>query len=114
MLARDARAFGALFSEDGVMVDVEHRTEDLRAARPMVGRAEIEAQAVAWLDATPEFAYEVVEVLADGSRAAVLWHYEVEGAELDGMSWLQCERGEIREARVYFDSHGLLRAMGRA
>ena len=114
LLARDAPAFGRLFAEDGVMVDVEHRTEDLSQPRPLVGRAEIEAQAVAWLESTPLFAYDVLEVLADETRASVLWRYEVEGVELDGVSWLRCERGEIREARVYFDSHGLLRGLGRA
>ena len=111
--ARDAPAFGALFAEDGVMIDVEHRTADLAEPRPLVGREEIEEQAAAWLESTPEFGYDVLEVLADETRAAVLWRYEVEGIELDGVSWLSCERGEIREARVYFDSHGLLRALGR-
>jgi len=96
------------------MIDVEHRTEDLSGPRPLVGREEIEAQAAAWLRSTPEFAYDIVEVLADDVRAAVLWRYEVEGVELDGVSWLSCGRGEIHEARVYFDSHGLLLALGRA
>jgi len=96
------------------MIDVEHRTEDLAEPRPLVGREEIEAQAAAWLRSTPEFAYDIVEVLADDVRAAVLWRYEVEGAELEGVSWLSCRRGKIYEARVYFDSHGLLRALGRA
>jgi len=95
------------------MIDVEHRTADLAEPRPLVGREEIEEQAAAWLESTPEFGYDVLEVLADETRAAVLWRYEVEGIELDGVSWLSCERGEIREARVYFDSHGLLRALGR-
>ena len=95
------------------MIDVEHRTADLAEPRPLVGREEIEEQAAAWLRSTPEFGYDVLEVLVDEGRAAVLWRYEVEGIELDGVSWLSCERGEIREARVYFDSHGLLRALGR-
>ena len=107
-------AFGALFAADGVMIDVEHRTADLVAPRPLVGREEIEAQAAVWLRSTPEFGYDVLEVLADETRAAVLWRYEVEGAAFDGVSWLSCEQGEILEARVYFDSHGLLRALGRA
>ena len=96
------------------MVDVEHRTADLSEPRPLVGRAEIEALAAAWLESTPSFGYDVLEVLADETRAAVLWHYGVEGVELEGVSWLECERGEIREARVYFDSYGLLRGLGRA
>jgi hypothetical protein len=33
--------------------------------------------------------------------------------ELEGVSWLTCERGVIREARVYFDSLGLYRGLGR-
>ena len=114
LLARDAPAFGRLFAEDGAMVDVEHRTADLSEPRPLVGRAEIEAQAAAWLESTPFFAYDVLEVLADETRAAALWRYEVDGVELYGVSWLECERGEIRQARVYFDSHGLLRGLGRA
>jgi hypothetical protein len=96
------------------MVDVEHRTDDLADVRPLVGRDAIEATARAWLDDTPEFEYELVSVLASGRKAAVRWRYAVGGSAYEGLSWLDCERGEIREALVCFDSHRLLRDSGRA
>ena len=73
----------------------------------------IEAMCLRWLAETPAFDYAVDDVLSDGGTAAVRWRYVVEGLELDGVSWLTCAGGEIREARVYFDSLGLYRGLGR-
>jgi uncharacterized protein (TIGR02246 family) len=116
LLARDAPGFATLFAADGVMIDVEHRTPDRSRPRPLDGRAEIERVTVAWFESTPVFDYDVLEVIADGDRAAALWHYEVPGADgrvqLDGVSWLECSRGEIVRALVYFDSFGLLQGLG--
>lgn len=106
--ARDADAFAALFAPEGVMLDVEHRTEDERRARPLEGRETIRAEVAAWFGRTPAFSYEIVDLLADGRRAAVRWHYAVDGLELEGVSWLECEAGRIHRAFVYFDSHELL------
>jgi hypothetical protein len=52
-------------------------------------------------------------VVGDGATAAVRWRYAVRGLELDGVSWLTCAGGVIREARVYFDSLALYRGLGR-
>ena len=82
--------------------------------RPIVGRTAIEAMARDWLEQTPEFEYEVDEVLSAGSTAAVRWRYRVSGLDLDGVSWLRCADGEILDARVFFDSLGLYRGLGRA
>jgi ketosteroid isomerase-like protein len=116
LLARDADAFGRLFAVDAVMVDVEHRTPDGRAARPLVGRPEIEAVAEAWFREVGAFDYVVDEVLADGERAAVRWTYRVTAGatpvELEGVSWLACRDGEIVRADVHFDVHALLVAAG--
>ena len=98
---------------DALFLDVEHRTADLTATRPIEGREAIEAMCVHWLEETPAFDYVVDDVLTDGRTAAVRWRYVVEGIELDGVSWLTCAGGEIREARVYFDSLGLYRGLGR-
>jgi ketosteroid isomerase-like protein len=113
LMARDADAFGRLFAEDAVMMDVEHRTPDGRAARPLVGRAEIGAVAERWLRETGPFGFEVDEVLADETRAAVRWTYRVEvepgrSLTLEGLSWLACREGEIIRADVVFDVHALL------
>ena len=113
LVGRDPRAFGELFALDGVMLDVEHRTDDLAEPRTLEGRPTIEGMARDWLEATPEFEYDVLEVLSDESRAAVRWRYAVEGLELGGLSWLDCEGGEIRKALVVFDSLGLYRGLGR-
>ncbi len=105
-------AFGELFAVTGVMIDVEHRTHDLDDVRPLVGRAEIEATAREWFDQTPTFDYEIVDLLADATRAVKLWRYAVpidtERREFEGMTWLACSNGEILEARVYFDSYRLV------
>lgn len=95
------------------MVDVEHRTPDLGRVRPLVGREAIGTTCRAWLEETPAFEYDVLEVLSDGTFAAIRWRYAVEGLELDGVSWLRCEDGVIREALVLFDSLGLFRGLGR-
>jgi hypothetical protein len=113
LVARDAEAFGRLFAADAVMVDVEHRTADGRAARALVGREEIEAVAARWLRETGPFSYEVDDVLADDARAAVRWTYRVEvppgrSLTLEGLSWLECRAGEIVRADVVFDVHALL------
>jgi ketosteroid isomerase-like protein len=117
LMARDAEAFGRLFAADAVMVDVEHRAPDGRAARPLVGRDEIQAVAARWLRETGPFAYEVDDVLADERRAAVRWTYRVDvqpgrSLTLEGLSWLECGDGEIVRADVMFDVHALL-AQGR-
>jgi hypothetical protein len=113
LVSRDATAFGALFAPGALFLDVEHRTADLAATRPIQGRATIEAMCRQWLDETPTFEYEVDEVLSDGRQAAVRWRYAVQGVALDGVSWLACAGGTIHEARVYFDSLGLYRGLGR-
>ena len=117
LVDRDAEAFAGLFAEDALFVDVEHRTGDLASVRPITGRVAIAELTRGWLAETPEFAYEVAQVLADGDSAAVRWRYRVRGAssalDLDGVSWLRCAHGEILEARVYFDSLGLYRGLGR-
>jgi uncharacterized protein (TIGR02246 family) len=113
LVGRDTEAFATLFAEDAVFVDVEHRTADLASVRPVEGRTAIGELTREWLAETPEFEYEVTEVIADGEHAAVRWRYAVEGIELDGVSWLACAHGEIVEARVYFDSLGLYRGLGR-
>jgi hypothetical protein len=96
-----------------VFVDVEHRTSDLGSVRPIEGRHAIEATCRSWLEGTPSFEYEVDRVLSDGTSAVACWRYAVQGLQLDGVSWLTCEGGVIREARVYFDSLGLYRRLGR-
>jgi uncharacterized protein (TIGR02246 family) len=113
LLARDAEAFAGLFAQDAVFIDVEHRTADLASVRPITGRAAIGELTRGWLAETPQFEYDVAEVIAEGESAAVRWRYAVEGIELDGVSWLRCAGGEIVEARVYFDSLGLYRGLGR-
>jgi hypothetical protein len=115
-VAGDATAFGALFAPDAIMVDVEHRTADGREARPLRGRGEIEATARRWFAETPEFAFEVLEVLSDRTRAAARWRYAVPvagGAEplaVEGVTWLRCGGGRIEHALVLFDSHALVLA----
>ena len=111
----DAAAFGALFAPDAIMVDVEHRTADGREARPLRGRDEIEATARRWLAETPEFTFEVLEVLGDTTRAAARWRYAVPvggGAPfaVEGVTWLRCAGGHIEHALVLFDSHALVLA----
>lgn len=118
LLHRDADAFAGLFAEDARFVDVEHRTPDLGAARPVAGREAIREVARRWLGEAGAFEYDVVEVLSDGASAAVRWRYRVPGVsggiELDGVSWLRCVAGEIAEAHVWFDSLALFRSLGRA
>jgi hypothetical protein len=108
LLNRDASSFGALFAADAVMIDVEHRTPDGKDPRVLSGRSEIAKVAEDWFASTPTFDYEVLEVLSDRRRAAVLWRYELETASFQGVTWLRCKAGEIVEALVYFDSYGLL------
>ena len=105
--ARDAAAFGELFARDGVMLDVEHRTADGAAARPLCGRAEIARVAAAWFADTPVFEYDVLDVLADGTRAAKRWRYRVGEAEVEGVTWLACAAGRIERALVVFDATAL-------
>ena len=118
LVARDAGAFAALFAPDGVMIDVEHRTADLRRARPIRGRAAIEDLTVGWLRETPLFEFEITGVLADASTAAYRWRYEVPGASdavaVEGITWLACTDGMIGEALVCFDSYALMEGLGTA
>ena len=118
LVARDAGAFAALFAPDGVMIDVEHRTADLRRARPIRGRAAIEDLTVGWLRETPLFEFEITGVLADASTAAYRWRYEVPGASdavaVEGITWLACADGMIGEALVCFDSYALMEGLGTA
>jgi SnoaL-like domain len=118
LVARDPGAFAALFAPDGVMVDVEHRTADLRRARPIRGRAAIEELTVTWLRETPAFRFEITGLLADASTAAYRWIYEVAGASdavaVEGITWLACSGGEICEALVCFDSYALMQGLGTA
>jgi uncharacterized protein (TIGR02246 family) len=108
LLARDADAFAALFAPEGVMLDVEHRTPDERSARPLEGRETIRAVTAAWFARTPAFSYDIVDVLSDRRSAAVRWTYAVDGLEVEGVSWIECENGQIQRALVYFDSHEFL------
>ena len=116
LVDRDARGFAELFAPDGVMIDVEHRTADLRGARPIEGRAAIEQLATAWLSATPSFQFEITGLLADHSTAAYRWSYDVPGLAgslaLDGITWMVCRNGMISEALVCFDSYGLMHGLG--
>ena len=118
LVARDAGAFAALFAPDGVMIDVEHRTADLRRARPIRGRAAIEELTVGWLRDSPSFQFEITGVLADASTAAYRWRYEVPGASddvaVEGITWLACADGMIGEALVCFDSYALMEGLGTA
>ncbi len=94
-------------------MDVEHRTSDLGATRPLVGRREIEAMCRSWLAETPAFEYDVLDVVGGATTGAVRWRYRVGDLELEGVSWLTCDAGEIVDARVFFDSLGLYRGLGR-
>ena len=118
LVARDARAFAALFALDGVMVDVEHRTADLRRARPIRGRPAIEELTVGWLLETPHFEFQITGLLADASTAAYRWSYAVPGASevvaVEGVTWLACADGMIGEAFVSFDSYALMEGLGTA
>ena len=118
LVARDAGAFAALFAPDGVMIDVEHRTADLRRARPIRGRAAIEELTVAWLRGAPLFEFEISGVLADECTAAYRWSYAVPGASdavaVEGVTWLACAGGMISEALVCFDSYALMEGLGTA
>ncbi len=111
LLAGDAVAFASLFAEDGVMIDVEHRTPDRSRSRPLEGRAEIERVTRRWLAETPDFEYEILELVSSGGTVAVRWRYAVgrsAAIELEGVSWLTCRDGEIVRADVYFDVYALL------
>jgi uncharacterized protein (TIGR02246 family) len=118
LVERDARAFAALFAPDGVMIDVEHRTADLRRVRPIRGRAAIEELTAGWLRETPRFQFEITGVLADDSAAAYRWSYEVMGltdaVAVEGITWLACADGMISEALVCFDSYALMEGLGTA
>jgi len=81
LVGHDPVAFAELFAPDGVMIDVEHRTPDLREARPIRGREAIHELTVGWLRDTPEFRFEITGLLADDSTAAYRWFYEVPGVE---------------------------------
>jgi SnoaL-like domain len=115
--ARDAERFARMFAPDGVLLDVEHRTEDHTRAKPVIGRTAIEATTRAWFASTPDFAYEVLDVLAGRDQAAVLWRYAIlnraSPLSLDGVTWLVCRAGSIERALVFFDSHELLLETGR-
>lgn len=118
LVERDPQAFAALFAPGGVMIDVEHRTADLRQARPIRGRAAIEELTVGWLQETPQFRFEITGLLADASEAACRWRYEVPGASdevaVEGITWLACADGAISEALVCFDSYALMPGLGIA
>jgi len=100
------------------MLDVEHRTADLRRARPIRGSAAIEELTIGWLAETPDFRFEITGLLADAATAAYRWTYEVPGAAgdvvVDGVTWLTCADGMIEEALVCFDSYALMQGMGIA
>jgi len=116
LVNRRAHDFAGLFSEDALFIDVEHRTADMRAPRPIRGRAEIEAVTRGWFGSTPSFRFEIGRVLSDGTAAAFLWEYQVPGIDgpvtVDGVTWLSCASGLIDEAHVHFDSVGLFLGLG--
>ena len=115
LLARDGEAFGRLFAADAVMVDVEHRTPDGRAARPLVGRPEIQAVAETWFREVGAFDYVVDEVLADPSRAAVRWTPRRVGrhsAGARGRLLARVPRRRDRAGRRALRRHALLVAAG--
>lgn len=116
LISREAREFAGLFAEDARFIDVEHRTPDMRSPRLISGRAEIEAVARDWLESTPTFRFDIVRILADATEASFFWRYEVPGVDglvaVDGVTWLSCADGLIREAHVLFDSLGLLAGLG--
>lgn len=118
LVGGDPVAFAELFAPDGVMVDVEHRTPDLREARPIRGREAIHELAVGWLRDTPEFRFDITGLLADATTAAYRWIYEVPGVTdvvaVEGITWLTCADGMIRQALVCFDSYGLMEGLGTA
>jgi uncharacterized protein (TIGR02246 family) len=113
LVGRDPDAFAGLFADEAVFVDVEHRTEDLAAVRPICGRGEIRAMCERWLAEVPSFRYDVTRVVSDGPTAAVRWRYAVDGLDLDGVTWLETAAGEITRADVLFDSLALYRGLGR-
>jgi len=98
------------------MIDVEHRTADLREACPIAGRTAIEQLAIRWLSATPAFQFEITGLLADDSTVAYRWSYDVPGeagsVALQGITWMTCNDGTISEALVCFDSYGLMHGLG--
>jgi hypothetical protein len=69
-----------------------------------------------WLESTPSFRFDIVRILSDATEAAFFWRYEVPGIDglvaVDGVSWLSCGDGLIREAYVLFDSYGLIAGLG--
>jgi hypothetical protein len=112
LLTRNAASFGALFAESAVFLDVEHREpEDRLRARPLHGPIEIEAVTRDWLDRTPEFRYDILRSVGDDLVCALLWEYELPGAEpFTGLTWIEAESGLIVRAFVAFDSLALLGA----
>lgn len=103
LTARDAAAYGRLFAPDAEFIDVEHRTPDGSAPLRVLGRDAIEDVCVRWLAATPEFRYDVLDAVGDDRRAAKRWRYVVGDADVEGVTWLDCEGGEIVRALVLFD-----------
>ena len=107
LVGRDPDAYAALFSADAEFIDVEHRTADGSAPRTIRGRPAIRVVCEDWLAATPAFEYDVLDAVGDGRRAAKRWRYVVGGADIEGVTWLDCADGEIVRALVLFDVAGL-------
>ncbi len=116
LVGRDADRFALMFSEDGVMIDLEHRTADRAKPRPLRGRDDIRETTRAWCESVGDFRYVVDDVVADGDRGAVCWTYEWKATAgqqvLDGVTLLYCRDGCITRAMVYFDSYAMLSAEG--
>ena len=106
----DADAFAALFAPDGVMLDVGDTGPGSAVGAPARGPRDDPRRDGRLVCAHACLRLRHPHVLADSRSAAVRWRYVVDGLEVEGVSWLECEHGLIKRAFVYFDSHAFLLA----